>query len=201
MLCQLQENRKRERLAKMATVLTSIVILLGLSSLASFGAPQEAAKVSRLNLGFDKSTPGNQAYIPIILSLADGVEIGKIITEISFPTERLSFEEARRGASADSVDAQLQSAVKMDDENPDNSILEMTITSEANKAIPSGIVVHLIFQIADLAPAGEMIPLRANKAEALTTGDSPQPVDLAVGNGEIETLDIPVMFACFFYMH
>jgi len=200
MLCQLQENRKRERLAKMATVLTSIVILLGLSSVASFGAPQEAAKVSRLNLGFDKSTPGEQAYIPIILSLADGVEIGKIITEISFPTERLSFEEARKGASADSVDAQLQSAVKMDDENPDNSILEVIVTSEANKAIPSGIVVRLIFQISDLAPTGEMIEL-TNRAEAFTTDDPSQPVDLTVGNGEIETLDIPVMFACFFYMH
>jgi hypothetical protein len=149
---------------------------------------------------FDKSTPGELAFIPLILSPAEGVEIGKIITEISFPTDWLSFEEARKGASADSVNAVLQTAVRTGDENPENSILEVIVTSEANKAIPSGIVVRLIFQISPLAPTGEIIEL-INKAEAFTRDDPPQPVDLTAENGEIETLDIPVMFACFFYMH
>ena len=200
MFCQLWKNEKGGRLPKMATTLTSALILLGLSSLASLGAQQEGTMVSRWHVGFDKSTPGQQAFIPLILSPAEGVEIGKIITEISFPTEWFSFEEARKGASPDLVNAVLQTAVRTGDENPENSILEVIVTSEANKAIPSGIVVRLIFQISDLAPTGEIIEL-TNKAEAFTRDDQPQPVDLTAQNGEIETLDIPVMFACFFYMH
>ena len=200
MFCQLWKNEKGGRLPKMATTLTSALILLGFSSLASLGAQQEGATVSRWHVGFDKSTPGQLAFIPLILSPAEGVEIGKIITEISFPTEWLSFEEARKGASAESVNAVLQTAVRTGDENPENSILEVIVTSEANQAIPSGIVVRLIFQISDLALTGEMIDL-TNRAEAFTTDDPPRPVELTVENGEIETLDIPLMFACFFYMH
>ena len=80
MFWQLWKNEKGGRLAKMATVLTSIVILLGLSSVASFAAQQEAATVSRLNLGFDKASPGAQTYLSLSLNPANGVEIGKIIT-------------------------------------------------------------------------------------------------------------------------
>jgi len=200
MFRQLRKDGKRGRLSKMATTLTSAVILLGFSSAVLLGAQQEGATVSRLHVGFDKSTPGQLAFIPLILSSAEGVEIGKIIAEISFPTLWLSFEEARKGASANSVNAELQTAVRTGDENPENSILEVIVTSEANKAIPSGIVVRFIFQISDLALTGEIIEL-TNRAEAFTTDDPPQPVDLTAENGEIETLDIPLMFACFFYMH
>ena len=178
----------------------SILVVLGFFSPLSVAAPQEEGTSSRLSLGFDKSVPGDQAFIPLILTPATGIEVGRIIAEVSFSNQALSFEEARPGQSATLVDAQISTQVRTDEQNPENSVLEVAVATEQGEAIPGGVVVYLTFRIAEQAPAGQVIELR-NTARVFTTDNPLEPADSTTTNGEIENLEIPVMFACFFYMH
>lgn len=181
-------------------IVGGILVLLVSFSPVTVATPQVEGTTSRLNLGFDKSVPGDQAFIPLILTPATGVEIGRIIAEITFPSHLLSFEEARRGAAANSADAQVSTRVSAEEQSPENSILEVVVATEEGAAIPGGIVVYLTFRIADHAPGGQIIELQ-NTARVFTTDDPLDPVELTTTNGEIENLEFPVLFACFFFMH
>ena len=197
-----------------------LVVLLGCSGPRALGAQQETG-TSRVELGFDQSVPGEQTFIPIALTPVPGANIGKIVTEIIFSSHLLTFEEARKGSpvifwagllvvllgcsgpralGAQSIDAEVSTRVKEDEENSENSILEVTITSKTGEAIPGGTLVFLTFRIALEAPRAHMIKLE-NRSQAMSTDDPPEPVELTTAGGEIENLDIAAVFACFFYMH
>ena len=176
-----------------------LVVLLGFSGPRAFGAQQETG-TSRVELGFDQSVPGEQTFIPIALTPVPGARIGKIVTEVVYSSHLLSFEEARKGTPLKSIDAEMSARVMPDEANSKNSILEVTMTSQSGEAIPAGTLVFLTFRIKLEAPRAQMIKLE-NRSEAMTTDDPPQPVELTTAGGEIENLDIPAVFACFFYLH
>ncbi len=178
------------------------IILMGLplSFATVLAVQEESGTAHRLNLGFDQSVPGDVAFIAIMFSTAEEVAIGKIITEITFPRQILTFEEARKGLPINSIGAELSTQVKNDDQDSENSILEVVIASKAGEAIPAGTLVNLIFMISPEAPTLHTIVLE-NRSEAFTTDAPPERVELTTTDGEIESLDIPALFACFFYMH
>ena len=180
--------------------LAALLMVLPLSLPTLLAVQNESSTAHRLNLGFDQSVPGDLAFIAVMFSTSEEVEIGKIITEITFPHQLLSFEEARRGLPIKSIDAELSTQVRNDDPESEKSILEIVITSTAGEAIPAGTLVNLTFTISPEAPTLHTIVLE-NRSEALTMGDPPERVELTTTNGEIESLDIPALFACFFYMH
>jgi hypothetical protein len=158
-------------------------------------------KATRLDLGFSQTPPGSHVSIPLILTLPRGGQIGSATNEITFPTRLLSFQEARKGLSAEVAEAEITTEVRQDDQNPENSILKITIEGKAGIAIPRGVLFDLTFNISEQAQLGETITLK-NKASAVNLEDPPQPVDPVTGNdGEIVIDEIPVVFACFFYMH
>lgn len=195
------EGRPRgDRLCQMWVGLAALLIVLPLSVPTLLAVQQESGTAHRLNLGFDQSVPGDVAFIAIMFSTSGEVEIGKIITEITFPREILSFKEARGGLPIKSIDAELSAQVRNDDQDTEKSILEVVIVSKAGEAIPAGTLVNLIFMISPEAPTLHTIVLE-NRSEAFTTGDPPERVELTTTDGEIESLDIPALFACFFYMH
>jgi hypothetical protein len=178
---------------------TTLMVLL-LSFQAVRGVQHESDTTDRLSLGFDKSDPGNQAFIGIIFSTQGEVAIGRIVAEITFPRQLLSFEEARAGLPIKAINAELSAEVRNDDSNSENSVLEVVIASTTGAAIPAGILANLTFTLLPEAPTQHIIELK-NKAEAFTTDDPPEPVELSTTNGEIESLSTPALFACFFYMH
>ena len=180
--------------------LTAFLVVLPLSLPAVLAVQQETGTGDRLSLGFDKSDPGNQAFIGIIFSTQGKVQIGRIIAEITFPRQLLFFEEARAGLPINSIGAELSTEVRNDDSNSENSILEVVISSTTGTAIPAGILANLTFTLLPEAPTQHVIELK-NKAEAFTTDDPPEPVELSTTNGQIESLTTPALFACFFYMH
>ena len=189
-----------ERLCQIWVGLAALLMVLPLSFPTLLAVQQESSSTERLNLGFDQSVPGDVAFIAIMFSTAGEIEIGKIITEITFPRQLLSFKEARKGLPINTIDAELSAQVRNDDQDSENSILEVVIVSKAGEAIPAGTLVNLIFMISPEAPTLHTIVLE-NRSEAFTTGDPPERVELATTDGEIESLDIPALFACFFYMH
>ena len=180
--------------------LVTILMVLLLSFQAVRAVQDESDTTDRLSLGFDKSDPGNQAFIGIILSTQGDVEIGRIVAEITFPRQFLAFEEARGGLPIKAINAELSAEVRIDDSNSENSVLEVVIASTTGAAISAGILAYLTFTLLPEAPTQHIIELK-NKAEAFTTDDPPEPVELSTTNGEIESLATPALFACFFYMH
>src|SRR5262245_61752444 len=85
-------------------VLGALVTVLSLTGAASsgggvVGAAQDASTPS-LDLSSDSQSPGNVALITMSLRVPEGVGIGKVVSEMTFPASVLALEEARRGLSA-----------------------------------------------------------------------------------------------------
>ena len=171
----------------MWVTLAAILMVLPLSFPTVLAVQQESGTAERLNLGFDQSIPGDVAFIAIMFSTAGEVEIGRIITEITFPRQLLSFEEARKGLPIKSIDAELSTQVRNDDPESENSILEVVIASKAGEAIPAGTLVNLTFMISPEAPTLHTIVLK-NRSEAFTTDDPPERVELQRKN--VRLIDI-----------
>ncbi|MBI4456055.1 MAG: hypothetical protein HY644_09175 [Acidobacteria bacterium] len=196
----IEQNHRQTASIKVPARVT-VFMLLWLSTLVVAAAQQsEGTASTRLDLGYDKSNPGGQAFVPLIFSPGVGVQVGSVLAEVTFPTKQLAFEEAKRGASADSGDVELHTAVKNDDKNADRSIVEIKVENKAGKPLPGGVIANLVFKILDGVDVGQKISLE-NRAQALTTDNPPKTMNLVAANGEIETIAVPVIFACFFYMH
>ncbi|MCH7802540.1 MAG: hypothetical protein IH937_00530 [Acidobacteria bacterium] len=191
--------RLRRILLAMTLISLSLVSGTGTTTAQEEGTPRRRAV--RLDLGFGQSPPGSHVSIPIILTLPRGVKIGSATNEITFPTQLLSFQEARKGLAAEVVEAEVTTEVKQNDQDPESSILKVTIEGKAGMAIPRGVLVDLVFNISEQAQLGETIVLK-NFASAVSPDDPPQPIDPVTGNdGEIVIDETAIVFACFFYMH
>ncbi len=189
----------RRILLAMTLISLSLVPGTGTATAQEEGTPRRRA--ARLDLGFGQSPPGSHVSIPITLFLPRGVEIGSAINEITFPAQLLSFQEVRKGLAAEVVEAEVTTEVKQDDQDPESSILKVTIEGKAGMAIPRGVLVDLVFNISEQAQLGEILVLK-NVASAVSPDDPPRPVDPVTGSdGEIVIDETAIVFACFFYMH
>jgi hypothetical protein len=193
------ELRLRRILLTMTLISLSLVSGTGTATAQDEGTPRRRAV--RLDLAFGQSPPGSHVSIPITLTLPRGVQIGSATNEITFPTQLLSFQEVIKGLAADIVEAEVTTEVKPNDQDPESSILKVTIEAKAGMAIPRGVLVDLVFNISEQAQLGETIVLK-NSASAVSPDDPPQPIDPVTGNdGEILIDETAIVFACFFYMH
>ncbi len=186
-------------------LLTMTLIALGLVSGTGTVTAQEEGtprrRAVRLDLGFVQSPPGSHVSVPLTLTLPRGLEIGRVTNEIIFPAQLLSFQEARKGLAAEMVEAEVTTEVKQDDQDPDSSILKVTIESKTGMAIPRGVLVDLVFNISEQAQLGETLVLK-NAASAVNLEDPPQPIDPVTGDdGEVAIDEAAIAFACFFFMH
>jgi len=156
---------------------------------------QGAAGQSRLVLGADKGAKGDEVFIPLMLSPAPGAQIAKISATIGFPSEALQFVSAKPGAPPDS-----RVEVRSEDTPGDasGSMVKVEVESRVPDGIPAGIIGLLTFKVSEQTAAGRTIALDL-KAKALAVGGAQ--VLLAVVAGEIELTQVPVIFACYFYMH
>ena len=177
-----------------------LVVAGAVSSTPAWGQTQ-AAEATRLDLGFDTEQPGHEVVMPLMLDLPEGVEVRTAISEISFPTDLLSFGGVSAGLSAQAAGAEVNAVEKPDDQNPENTLVTVTVSTQQEGAIPSGMIADLVFTISEDAPIELAIPL-GNVVSALTTDDPPRPVDPITGKeGEIVVSATSPVFACFFYMH
>ncbi len=183
------------------------ITLISLSSIAGMGtaiAQDEGTprrRAARLDLGFGQSPPGSHVSIPLTLTLPRGLEMGSTTNAITFPAQFLSFQEVRKGLAAEMVEAEVTTEVKQDDQDPDSSILKVTIESKNGMAIPRGVLLDVVFNISEQAQLGETLVLK-NAASAVNLEDPPQPIEPLTGDdGEIVIDEAAIVFACFFYMH
>jgi hypothetical protein len=187
------------RVARVFVLLTSIFVLLGSSKRITLRAQDNTTTSTRVDLGIDKSNPGSQAFIPIIFTPANEIEVGTLLVEISFPSKQLVFQEAKNGGSAGSANVNITTEVKNDVKNPEKTVLAVKVENETGPIL-AGVLVNLVFKILDGVPIGEKIQLEDN-ATAFTRDNPPRALKPASAGGVIETIAVPVIFACFFYMH
>ncbi len=166
----------------------------GLQSVAPLvGFEDQAVDVA---LGVDTTTPGGQAYVPLTLSLRGGLAVSKILSEVSFPKNVLSFVEAKRGAAGEQVQAEIATEVR-EDKEPGTSIVKVTVT--AKQELPEGVLVNLSFQVSSHAKEGAI--RLTNLAKAIAGGG--EEIQCARSqDGEVTITRSPVPLAgCFFYVH
>ena len=179
--------------------LATLIILAGAIFSTHALAQEEVRKVTTLNLGFDVHQPGHEVFIPLILDVPDGAEVETAISEVTFPNQLLSFNEVASGLSAQAASAEVRAVVEVDEQNPEDSIVTVTVSTPEGQFIPSGVIADLAFTISEDAAVEQTIKLK-NVVRALTTDD--RPVDPIAGTeGEIQVTATPPIFACFFYMH
>ncbi len=180
-------------------LLATLIILAGAVLSTHAIAQEEGRKVTTLNLGFDVQQPGHEVFIPLILDVPDGVEVETAISEVTFPNQLLSFNEVASGLSAQAANAEVRAVVEVDEQNPQDSVVTVTVSTTKGQFIPSGVIADLAFNISEDAAVEQTIKLK-NVVRALTTDDGP--VDPITGTeGEIQVTATPPVFACFFYMH
>ena len=170
-------------------LLASLIILAGsiFSNLAV--AQEEGRKVTTMNLGFDVQQPGHEVYIPLILDVPEGVEVETAISEVTFPNQLLSFNEVASGLSAQAANAEVRAVVEVDEQNPEDSVVTVTVSTEKGQYIPSGVIADLAFTISEDAAVEQTIKLK-NVVRALTTDDGS--VDPIIGTeGEIQENRLP----------
>ncbi len=180
--------------------LAYVTALLALAAIPAGHAVVEAQdgsavpKPTRLDLGFDMSIPGTPVSIPILLDVPDGIEVGKIVDEIAFPSRTLSFDRI----STSVADATATTTLAPDPRHPDRALLTVTVTSP--QAMRTGTVASVVFQVTKDA-AAESIRL-GNVPRAFTVGVNPRPITPIEGReGEIQLGAAAPETTCFFYMH
>jgi hypothetical protein len=157
-------------------------------------APAEK-KVTRVDLGFDMSTPGSSVSVPILLEAPEGVEVGRTVTEVSFPNKVLAYEDVKLYVDG----AKVETDVRIDPKNAELSVLKVTVISP--KPIPTGMVASIAFRVDKTAPTTDPIKLR-NVAKAFGIGIDPRAIEPVEGKeGEIQVSGTPPVVTCFFYMH
>ena len=159
---------------------------------------QEPTKTS-LDLSSDIQSAGSEVVLTLSLSTPSGVEVGKAVSEVTYPPKLLVFQEVRRGLSAEAVGAEVKADNKPAD--AENSVLTVTITAKEGDFIPPGMLADLVFVIAKDAPQEKLVPLK-NKVSAWTAKTPPTAIAEMTGkDGEVQITATPPVFACFFYMH
>ena len=160
------------------------------------GAGAQAEQVAEANLSSDLSIPGGDSFLSLTLN-AEGVQVGKVVSEITFPKDVLSFVEAKRGESGDQAEADVKAEVKAAAGNSKDSVLQVTVS--AAKALPLGILATLKFKVSGAAPETDVTLKNAVKIFSL----SGQEIKSAKGNEAILTVSPATLpsVGCFLFTH
>jgi hypothetical protein len=164
------------------------------------GRAQDAQEstVLTMDLGSDAQSPGNLASVLLSLRIPEGMAVGKAVGEITFPPKLLTFDEARRGLSAEGAGAQVTATTEP---AGDTSIARVTITAKPGESLVSGVLSEIRFVVVEDVKEEITVPL---KLKASVWNDKTPAAALTPVNtkdGEVQITATPPVIACFFYMH
>ncbi len=167
---------------------------------ASAMQAEETGKEVKLNVGLSTAKPGEPIDIPLTLSKGDEPQVNRVVGEIGFPKDTLSFVDVELGLSGELSDVNVQAVEKADPNDDKVSLLEVTISGE--QPIRPGILAYIKFRVSLNATKGT-ITLELKNAKATTMEG--EPVQMAEGrDGQVELFgleeEIPVV-GCFFFTH
>ena len=180
------------------------IVLLGtfLLLVAVTAAPvmaQEKGTV-RVNIGFAAGKPGDPIDVPVTLSGAEAVQVGRVLLHIGYPKYLLKYTGTEPGLAVELAEGDVEVSLADDPMNSSQTVLEFSATG--TKCLKPGIIGYLKFTISNEAQKGSIVlKLEDSKAPECNGGD------LAVASGEDGQItvfasdeEIPAV-GCFFFTH
>ena len=152
-------------------------------------------------LGKDSPPTGKDAFVTWSLSMAEAVNVGKIVSEISYANKgQIEFDKAELTPDVKGTGANLQ--VEKGESGGETVRLKLTLTA-GKGSIPDGIIANLVFKVIS-RPSGDNpaeLKLTLNNKSAAWTVDNSEITVVTSEPGEVDFEYAPVIFSCFFYMH
>ncbi len=193
--------------------LTLSVLCLGV--LPAFAQEPEQEPGPTVLLASPQAPPGGETFVTMVLENLPGQRLTVLKSEVEFHSNQLTYIAARKGFAAELVDADLDISVQPVPEMlPGNAAAppearsrgarsRATISVTSRKPIPNGPVVEMRFQVAK-GLEGTVVKIE-QRTEAFAP-DGAKVEHLIAGPGEVLITSrakdaVPMVFACFFYMH
>ncbi|MBI4442699.1 MAG: hypothetical protein HY649_04920 [Acidobacteria bacterium] len=162
---------------------------------------------TEVSLGDVAGPPKGIVMVPVYLSPdPPSREVGKIAATISFKNEGVAFLRAEKGFLLDGVGGKINVETKNDAQDPNKLVLAMEVVTEGEprKALREGLVLTLVFQIAEGAAPDTKVALAVENVSATDIAAPPKAIEPVAGkNGTIEIIspDAVPYIACFFFTH
>ena len=152
-----------------------------------------------VDVGVDTTAPGATTFLPVTLSGSQALPVTKILLELSFPSEALSFTKVEASANQ-SAEVQIKTELgqsKADDESRE-MVLQVDIS--APHSIRQGEVLRLGFAVSEQAELYKVLKIR-NVKQTVVSAEG-QELETVGVDGVITVFpEGSSTFACFFYMH
>lgn len=197
-------DKRISRLPRGALLLTFFLLGGSVRVPPAFAAPQKEIMVT---LGAVSGAPKSEVLVPLMLAPSPPeLQIGDISATIRFENKAASFLRAEKGFLLDGVNAGFEAQIQKDPGDPNQSVLQLEVATkgEPRKALREGLVLTLVFRIAEGVNPGTVVDLNIEK---LTAGDLSAPAKpiapLSGQKGSIEVISpeqVPYV-ACFFFTH
>jgi hypothetical protein len=167
-------------------------------------APVDPKTTTRLTLGSTSGEPGTSVVVPIYFTPAEQLPIAQASLTINFVSKNMKFSKIDVGAAAELGNVDLKTEAK---DGRNEAGLETTtltihaaVPANSGKAIPSGLLGYVSFEIAKTAvPAN--ISLRADASAQLAAGGEAKDVRAFGAQVEVLAEGEGGMVACFFFTH
>ncbi len=153
----------------------------------------QSAGVVSVDLGIGVAGPGEQASVPITISMTDAVQVGRIFFEISLPKKHASFISVVKGPAAAAADISVRTELQQKGEE---NTLQVELLS--SRPIPPGEFLEINFGVSKTAQPNDEFRLRNLRQEVRTVAG--ETVTSRGADGSITVVGDAV-FSCFFYMH
>ena len=171
-----------------AWILLACGLTLGVAQAQSEGAVS-------IDLGMGIAGPGEHAWVPVTLSAGHASRVGRILLEVSFSRQFLSFNSATQVAPAKSLRLDIKTEVQ---ENEGEDVLRVEVSSSS--PLPQGELIQLQFDVSQEAQPNQEFSVKSLKQRVETLEG-----EVLEARG-LDGLIIVAIFgeaipACFFYMH
>ena len=158
-------------------------------------APAQSSETISISLGMGITGPGEEASVPVTVSIAGTSHVKRIWFEIMLPKELISFNSATKRLANGSLGLSIETELT---EKEKGNLLQVKVSS--SDLIPQGDLLDLKFSVSNETHANDEFDLKILGQEAQTSAGNVVEVTGVDGLIVVAVLGdfIP---ACFFYMH
>ncbi|MBI4481767.1 MAG: hypothetical protein HY652_02640 [Acidobacteria bacterium] len=139
---------------------------------------EEKSQPTAITLGTSYGIPGAEARVPLNLLAAKGVQVGTMVSQVTFDPEILEFLKVEPGYLLKNKRISVETKVDRDIRDPKRSVLRVRIATPADTSIAAGLVAEIVFRVAQGAPTGEFS--LGHSVEAKTAGEDPKAIKALV---------------------
>jgi hypothetical protein len=198
------DHRNREKSLSSFLFLLLLLLTAGIRPASAGAAAEEGSVVS---LGAVSGLPNSNVLVPVLWAPSPPeLKIGNFSASIRFENKSVSFVKGEKGFLLDGVNANFKVETKSDPADPDHTLLQLDVATqgEPRKGLREGLVLTLVFHIAEKAAAESKVPLEFARISAGDLSSPPKAIQPLQGQaGEIEIIppeQVPYV-PCFFFTH